>query len=165
MAQLPFAPENEAKVAGYPSSCLQRHWKPTVCVCMDSWHWMLSGKEPRLGTYHPANLKFTSHLLLRPGSTANLFSQMGLAKMPASCTKLQITGNPYPKFFGPLEYVKKGDSYFRKEPSAITGPCHFDQSSTYMPGTGEAVVPGWGWPVFSPQKAFLVWRDSPCPKL
>lgn len=44
LAQLPFAPENEAKLAGYTTSYLQKHLKPTAYVCTDSWHMVLSGE-------------------------------------------------------------------------------------------------------------------------
>lgn len=64
-------------------------------------------REPGLGTHHPVNIKSISHLLLKPGNTANLFSQTDLAKIPAYCTKLQIRVNPVLTFIGHLESVKK----------------------------------------------------------
>lgn len=45
LAQLPFAPENKAKLAGYTTSYLQRHLKSTAYVCMESWHMVLRGKQ------------------------------------------------------------------------------------------------------------------------
>lgn len=79
----------------------------------------------------PCKCSFISHLLLKSGSTVNLFSQMDLAKTPMYCTKLQIRVNPLLKFTGHLELVLK-NICLRKEPNGqdLISPYHFEKSYT-----------------------------------